>query len=861
MRIHIHSAILLGLSLTWGATYHIATDGDDARTANQAATPETPWKTLAKIASTTLAPGDTILLRKGDVWREPLVLKQSGTGARPIVVSSYGSAPAKPELSGTIPLVGTAVPGGFQARVPGGQNVTAVFAGPDRIRCARFPDTGWIIAASVEGDSALVAADLGGRDWVGAAIHLRTSMWTLETHKIVAQRGGRLVLGTKAIYGPPDSVRFFLSNHLSAMGTSPAWAYSASDSMLRWTGSVASVEASVLPSLVDLSSRSYARIQGLRLHGSTTQAVKLGGNGIVVEDCEILEPGLVGIKLAGRGGVFRNNRIVGAGNGALVGSGALHRIESNLVRRTALLTDFGPDGMGYGCCGGRAIDFSGDSNTVARNSIDSTGYIGIGFRGLSTLVEENEIAHSCMTTDDCGGIYTYVGNYLDAGSTGSVIRRNFVRDPVGAPSGWPDPWDASIGIYLDDGSHDIRVDSNVVSGNATGVFLHNTRRAVVRDNVAFGNRRAQVAMSHDNLAGAGDMFDNRIEGNLLVALPGQGVDVKADVHQAQSLPLGSTLGNVLCSDQILSAECSSETAPLWQKSNLESSDPRLGSETQANASFDSTRLGWSSWPSQAKLSLDSGAACLGGRCLKMSYTGDTANNSPLANCGRTVATEKGQAWRLSFRARALNPGQNLTPTFRRSGSDYAVLGFSASVRLDTAWTRHSFLFRATVAEAKARVDFHNSHADSVYWLDDVSLRSVPDSVIAGLSTARLLTNPSAQAAMVGLAGSPWMDAWGARLPEVVPLEPWQAKVAFPYLGWATSVREPFARRGLQVRLVDDRWEIEGLVGAARIVDVRGRILAKLTPDPNGRATWSRNLSKGVCWLRADGQTRALLPRR
>jgi parallel beta-helix repeat protein len=858
MRLNILPALLLCLSTTWAASYHIATNGDDSRTAAQAGSAATPWKTLGRLSTVTLVPGDTILLRKGDVWRESLVLKQSGSTTQPIVVAPYGDATSKPQLTGTIPLVGTSISGRYHSRVPAGQKVTAVFAGQDKIRCARYPDTGWAIAASVDGDTALVAPGLGGQDWVGASIHLRTSMWTLETHRVKAQSGGRLVLDKKAIYGPPDSVRFFLSNHVSALQTVPAWAYSATDSTLRWTGSNPTIEASVLPTLIDLTNRSHVRIQGLRLYGSTTQAVKLGGTGIVVEDCELFEPGLVGIQLAGREGTFRNNRIEGAGNGALVGGGALHRIESNRIRRTALLTDFGPDGMGSGCCGGRAIDFSGDSNTVSRNVLDSTGYIGIGFRGLSTLVEENDIAHSCMTTDDCGGIYTYLGNYLDPGSTGSVIRRNFVRDPVGAPSGWPEPWDASIGIYLDDGSHDIRVDSNVVWGNATGIFLHNTRRAVVRGNVAFGNRNAQIAMSHDNLAGAGDMFDNRIEGNLLVALPGQGVDVKADIHQTQTLPLGSTTDNTLCSDQILSARCAKESTVIWQKSNLENADPRLGPQTQANGSFDSSRLGWSSWPSQAKLSLDSGDACLGGHCLKISYTGDTANNSPLANCSRTVATSQGQAWRLSFRAKALNQGQKLSPTFRRSNGDYATLGFSASVRLDTAWTSHSFLFRASVTESKARVDFHNSRTDSVYWLDDVSLRSVPDSVIAGLSTARLVTNASALPSSVPLAGSPWMDAWGKVQTENVFLESWQAKVVFPYPGWATFVRDMPVKRSLQVQRFGNRWEIDGLVGSARIVDVRGRTLAMLDPDAAGHATWSNDSWRGMCWLHAHGLTRTLL---
>ncbi|MEN9354998.1 MAG: hypothetical protein RL318_2323, partial [Fibrobacterota bacterium] len=815
------TSILLGMSLPWAATYHFATDGDDVRTAAQAGSPATPWRTLAQLGTVKVMPGDSILLRRADVWREPLVLKQSGTMSQPVTIAPYGNGSAPPELRGTIRLAAAPVSGMHSARLPDGQKVLSVFVNGRRMRCARFPDTGWVVASSVERDSIVTASALAGQDWVGASIHLRSSMWTLETHRVLAQRGGRLTLDGKAIYGPPDSVRFFLSNHRSALQGVEAWAHDASDSTLHWTGSGDTVEAAVLPTLIDLSNRSHVRVQGLRIFGSTAQAVKLGGTGIQVEGCEILEPGLVGIKLAGREGLFQANRIEGAGNGALVGSGQGHRIASNRIRRTALLSDLGPDGMGYGCCGGRAIDFSGDSNTVARNSIDSSGYIGIGFRGRNTLVEENEVSHSCMTTDDCGGIYTWTGKFLDTGSEGSVIRRNFVRDPVGAPSGWPGAWDAAQGIYLDDGSHDIVVDSNVVTGNARGIFLHNNRRCTVRGNVAFGNRASQIALSHDHLAGPGDMFDNRIEDNLLVALPDQGADVTIDIHQAQTVPMATVTGNVVCSDQTISARCSQDDRILWRKEAITANDPRLGPEIQPNGHFDSTRLAWSSWPAQAKLSLDSGTACLEGKCLKMTYVGDTAANSPLANSSRTVSTTPGQAWRLSFRARALNPGQILSPTFRRAGGNYGTLGFSVAVTIDTQWTSHSFLFRASETEPKARVDFHNSRKDSVYWLDDVSLRSVPDSLLVGLPTARLLPNPTSTPRPASLAAGPWMDAWGTTLNQGTILHPWQAKVAFPYTGWSTAVRPRATPSLLRITRAGGNWEIHGLRGTAHVVDMRG----------------------------------------
>ncbi len=49
------------------------------------------WKTISKVNSKTFLPGDSILFKKGDVWREELLVPSSGTSASYIVFSSYGS--------------------------------------------------------------------------------------------------------------------------------------------------------------------------------------------------------------------------------------------------------------------------------------------------------------------------------------------------------------------------------------------------------------------------------------------------------------------------------------------------------------------------------------------------------------------------------------------------------------------------------------------------------------------------------------------------------------------------------------------------------------------------------------------------
>ena len=48
-----------------------------------------PWKSIAKVNSASLAPGDSVLFMRGDTWREELIA-QSGSAAGRITYGAYG---------------------------------------------------------------------------------------------------------------------------------------------------------------------------------------------------------------------------------------------------------------------------------------------------------------------------------------------------------------------------------------------------------------------------------------------------------------------------------------------------------------------------------------------------------------------------------------------------------------------------------------------------------------------------------------------------------------------------------------------------------------------------------------------------
>ncbi len=77
--------------LAGGVTYYV--DCESGSDAAAGTAPDKAWRTLQKVAATTFAPGDTILLRRGTRCRGMLWPKGSGAENRPIRIDAYGFGP------------------------------------------------------------------------------------------------------------------------------------------------------------------------------------------------------------------------------------------------------------------------------------------------------------------------------------------------------------------------------------------------------------------------------------------------------------------------------------------------------------------------------------------------------------------------------------------------------------------------------------------------------------------------------------------------------------------------------------------------------------------------------------------------
>jgi parallel beta-helix repeat protein len=101
--IFVALAVFVMSSASWGAKYYVdATNGNDG---NDGRSPEKAWGSIAKVNVSHFLPGDVILFKRGEIWRETLTPRRSGTRENSIIFGAYGMGNV-PVISGADDITG-----------------------------------------------------------------------------------------------------------------------------------------------------------------------------------------------------------------------------------------------------------------------------------------------------------------------------------------------------------------------------------------------------------------------------------------------------------------------------------------------------------------------------------------------------------------------------------------------------------------------------------------------------------------------------------------------------------------------------------------------------------------------------------
>jgi len=521
-----------------GSTYYVSdSGGDDARSAAQAQSIATPWKTIQKAAST-MGSGDMCYVRAG-TYREA-VTPQNGQR-----FEAYASE--KPLISGCDSVSGWTVHSGNIYKATVSSAVLDVFVGEAYMQKARYPNEDgdqmtagdWSLTTctnlSTSGrGTGLVTFNDGmnkpANHWVGgwyAGLHANNH-YNANQGLITASTGNQITTtdlneqwkGNWAEFSGPG--RGYITDHLNCLDTAGEWHWQA-NTLYFWSpnGAVpANVTARKRIFGFDLSNRQNITIKGLYFKAASVLVEN--ATGCVLDDChfhhvspwgktyytDYRDPygyggktdGSSGIHISGTNNVIKNCSLQHAwGSGITLMGGSSLQVSNNYIADIGWQTRASSAPvLGYGekmQVVGNTIRRTVGTGLILHQKATSSG------GGAVNLVKEcnvsyNDIRDTGYLMLDGGRSFIYIGNNdaptADRSLKGGVVAYNVCSNIIN--------WrgiSKAFGIYLDDGTDFATVHHNVVNMNQPvqswdGIFFHGA-----------GHLLEEVRVYHNTLWGYG----------------------------------------------------------------------------------------------------------------------------------------------------------------------------------------------------------------------------------------------------------------------------------------------------------------------------------------------------------------------
>lgn len=514
--------------------YFSSSTGNDNHTSKQAQSPSTPWKSLNKLNTifSSLAPGDAVYFKRGDVFNGNIIISGSGTADAPILLSAYGTG-NKPVINGLATLSGWASLGGnvYETPVNSGATLNMVTLNDQVQAMGRHPNNnspngGFLTIDSHNGTLSITDAALpSSPGWTGAELVMRKVDWVLDRSTITNHSGNTIMYSSSTGNQPINGNGYFIQNSSGTLDRHGEWYYNPAQSKLRLYSTVnpatIAVKAGLYDVLVAVSNRSFITFDNLSFQGADKETFQLQqSNHITIQNCTIRYTGFDAIAATSSSRVTVYNCMIDySGNsGIRTGSGCTRSlIRKNTVNHSGVIA-----GMGLSNNQQMVGIFAGDGatlNVIDSNVVRNSGYCGITFTGDSTLVKNNYVDSFCLTVNDGGGIYTWGGfDKVARKITGNIVLNGFGQ-PYGTGSSTPG---GAVGIYVDDRSANIDIQNNTIAHNSRcGIFLHNSHEISITGNTFFNNT-TQLSLTHD-AAEPADPIRNVIASNNIFCskTPGQ----------------------------------------------------------------------------------------------------------------------------------------------------------------------------------------------------------------------------------------------------------------------------------------------------------------------------------------------------
>jgi parallel beta-helix repeat protein len=496
--------------------YFSTTSGDDSRTAAQAQSQSTPWKTISKLNSVfnTLQPGDFVLLKRGETFLGPLIIFKSNY-TKPITIGAYGSG-AKPIITGLQPVTNwVSIGGGIYESLLNQSSLNLVTFQDTLQPIGRWPKVtdpraGYLSLQSHVGSSSITSNAIGSaKNFIGGEVVIRKVGWILDRGIVTSQTSNQVAYTPlpspthpESAYEPIDGFGFFFQNHVNALTTLGDWMFDKSTKKLKmYFGSnnppTYTVQVPTVQKLIDIKSSNYITIDNITLKGADSNAVNIDDVfNLQITNCDLTLCGTDAITTAKKGVSsditvkncnFTNNN----NNGISAYATDRWTIQNNTFKNTGVIRGMGLSGDGQYI----AIASPGTKSLIELNQVINTGYNAIEFRGDSTIIRNNFVNNFCTLKSDGGGVY----NSGETDKKGRKIIGNIVLNGRGDMNGRKEedagnPFAGNVhGIYMDGGATDIEISDNTAAYcSSSGLELSSPRNTQVLNNTFFNNTFRQI---------------------------------------------------------------------------------------------------------------------------------------------------------------------------------------------------------------------------------------------------------------------------------------------------------------------------------------------------------------------------------
>lgn len=495
-------------------TYYVSATGSDA---NNGTSTATPFQTISKVNGLTLSAGDNVFFKRGDSFYGNIIVSNSGTSGNPITYGAYGTG-AKPIITGFTSVTSWTNLGSniweSTSSVSSLSTLKQVVINNVTIPCGATPNRDATYpflpnyyayqshTGNGQGTTTVTSSSLDGTNWTGADIVVRANHWTMDKESITASSGTTLTYegqapGTDGA-GIVNGWGFFIQNDIRTLDRQNEWYYNPSTKKLSIysTSAPTGVQITNIDTVFYARTKSYINIDNINFQGANTSNIVLSSSHhCTVTNCDIAYSGETALPANNTSNYLTvdNCYLHDLGSAAIWNNdgGTNWIITNNIITRQGLVSVTRNNDYTYG-----AINFTSPNALVQYNTIDSTGYEGIHFRGIGVQVKNNLVENCGFLRDDGGLIYTgFSGEY------GKVIDGNIVLNSIGNGRGVLGGATASNGTYADGLSDRVTITNNTIANiRNSGLFLNNDTAMFVRGNTIFN-------------CGAGSDFT---KGNLMV---------------------------------------------------------------------------------------------------------------------------------------------------------------------------------------------------------------------------------------------------------------------------------------------------------------------------------------------------------